>query len=149
MREERLGTTRSAPAARSARRRITYSFRSKASWSAASSADAPTITWRMHGTSAAAVVPAKRRSMGTSRQPSSSCPSEAIAFLDELLDARPLLRVVRQEARADRIGARRRQPLAQLAAEERVRDLDEDPGAVAGVGVGALGAAVLEVRHRA
>jgi hypothetical protein len=39
--------------------------------------------------------------------------------------------------------------LAQLSPEERVGDLDEDPGAVAGVRVGALCPAVLKVRHRA
>ena len=54
-----------------------------------------------------------------------------------------------QEDDADAVGARRaaaRRPTQ--VAEERVGDLHEDAGAVARVGVGALGAAVLEVLER-
>ncbi len=51
------------------------------------------------------------------------------------------------EAGANAVFACRRQPLADLPAEERIRDLDEDPGAVARVGIRAGGAPVLEVRE--
>ena len=56
-----------------------------------------------------------------------------------------------QEGHADGVGAGRRQLDATLAddvAQEAVGDLDEDAGAVAGVGLGAGRAAVLEVGQR-
>ena len=68
----------------------------------------------------------------------------------ELLDPRdgvcgPLRVVVGQERDADGVGAGGRQREVDDLAQERVRDLDQDAGAVAGVGLGAAGAAVLEV----
>ena len=51
----------------------------------------------------------------------------------------------RQERDADGVLAGRREHEVDHGAEERVRDLDQDAGAVAGVGVGAGRAAVLEV----
>ena len=63
--------------------------------------------------------------------------------------ARPRGRVPRQEAHRDAVRPGRRERAAEPGAEERVRELQRHPGAVAGVGVGARGAAVLEVRERA
>ena len=45
----------------------------------------------------------------------------------------------------DGVGPARRQLEVDDLAQERVRDLDQDAGAVAGVGLGAGGAAVVEV----
>ena len=50
-----------------------------------------------------------------------------------------------QERGADGVGARLGQVEAHDGAKERVGDLGQDSGAVAGVGLTALGAAVLEV----
>ena len=69
-------------------------------------------------------------------------------LLDELLQRPARLACLRQEARSDPVRAGGRQPVAEDGAEERVRDLDEDAGAVARVRVRALRAAVLEVRER-
>src|SRR5205085_3301024 len=70
---------------------------------------------------------------------------EALALLgDDALDEL-LLRV---EEDADAVGAGRRQGIAELGAEERIGDLDEDAGPVTGLGIRAGGAAVLEVRER-
>ena len=87
-----------------------------------------------------AVRPTWRVSIGTSRQQTRRCPSCSIAA--------SIASHALAEARADAVRARGRQRVAELAAEERVRDLHEDPGAVARVLVGARGAAVLEARER-
>ncbi len=67
--------------------------------------------------------------------------------LDERLELGTARVVVRKEERADPVPARLRQAV-QLGGEERVRDLQEDPGSVARVGVRAGGAAMLEIRER-
>ncbi len=55
------------------------------------------------------------------------------------------LRVGREEHEAGAVGARRRQGERHGLAEEPVRHLHEDAGAIAGVGVGPAGAAMFEV----
>jgi hypothetical protein len=68
--------------------------------------------------------------------------------LQELLDLRPPLRVLGQEAHADPVAAGRRQLEVHDAAQERVGQLGQDAGAVPRAGVGALGPAVLEIVQR-
>ncbi len=80
-------------------------------------------------------------------------PDDALPLLcddpfDQRLDRGPPLVLGREEAGADAVGARRRERRAELAAEEGVRELEQHPGSVAGVGVGPRGAAVLEVLER-
>ncbi len=78
---------------------------------------------------------------------------ELLAFvaddlLEELLAALAVLRVLRQEDHADAVVAERRQVQAEsrgFLLEEAVRHLHEDAGAVAGVGLAAAGAAVLQI----
>ncbi len=74
---------------------------------------------------------------------------------DDRLDRRPRLLggdvVVGKERHPDGVGAGRREVDALVpedAAQEAVGDLDEDPGAVTGVRLGARGPAVLEVGER-
>ena len=67
---------------------------------------------------------------------------------EELLELTAALVVVGQEAHRDSVLARGRQRLGDHAPKERVRHLQEDPGAVARVAVGARRAAVLEVLER-
>src|SRR5947209_6769920 len=70
-------------------------------------------------------------------------------LLDQLLERSAALALGGQEAHADRVAARRRElDSGRGRPEEPVRDLDEDAGAVARVGIGALGSAVLEVLER-
>jgi hypothetical protein len=81
-------------------------------------------------------------------------PAEDLLALDANVELEQLLEL----AAADLVGGEEADPHAVLARgrqlepaghpEESVGDLDEDPGAVAGFGVGALGAAVLEVVQR-
>ena len=67
--------------------------------------------------------------------------------LEERLDQLALGRVVRQEDQAGAVMRRRAAARSRAAcdAEEHVRHLDQDAGAVAGVGLAAAGAAVLEI----
>ena len=67
---------------------------------------------------------------------------------EEPLERLGARRVARQEAHRDAVAAERRQRGAELGAKESVRQLQRHAGAVAGAGVGALGAAVLEVGER-
>ena len=70
-------------------------------------------------------------------------------LLDHLFDQQPALGVGRQVAHAHAVAAGRRELDARRgAAQEGVGDLQQDPGAVTGVGIGALGAAMLEVLQR-
>ena len=69
--------------------------------------------------------------------------------LEELLEHRRADGILRQEAHPDAVRARLRQRAAELGAEQRVRQPQRHPGAVAGVGVGPRCAPVLEVRERA
>ena len=69
-------------------------------------------------------------------------------LLEQLLELRPPALVLRQEADADAVGARRREVLPDQPAHQLVGHLQQDPGAVAGVGIGPRGAAVLEVLQR-
>ena len=106
-------------------------------------------TWRITGANSRAVSPTWRSSTGTSRQPHRPLALGLDRLLDQLLERRAALGVGGQEADRDAVAARRRQlEAATAAAQERVGHLQQDPGAVAGVGVGALGAAVLEVLER-
>src|SRR5262249_14731953 len=78
-------------------------------------------------------------------------PDRLLALPFDRLDEQPLellppCALVRQEADDDPVAPRRRQ--VELACEERVRDLDEDPRAVAGLCIGAGGAAMLEPLER-
>ena len=80
-------------------------------------------------------------------------PEHALALdadveLEQLLDLAAVDVVARQEAHADAVAARLGQLEVDVGAEEGVRDLEQEPGAVAGAHVGALGPAVLEVVER-
>ncbi len=81
-------------------------------------------------------------------------PAEHLRALDQrvlLQDPHRALgagRVGRQERQAGRVGARRGQREVDDRAEERVRDLDHDAGAVAGVGLGAAGAPMVHPAER-
>src|SRR5439155_23949646 len=80
--------------------------------------------------------------------------ADALAFagddaLDERLELSAALLVGREEADGDAVVPRRRQLGLDDRAEELVRKLDQDPGAVARQRVGARGSAVLEVLERA
>ena len=69
--------------------------------------------------------------------------------LDQLLEHQPPLGVARQVADTDAVPAgRRKLDPGGRAPQERVGDLQEDPRAVAGVRVGALGTTMLEVLER-
>ena len=71
---------------------------------------------------------------------------------EQLLAAQPQPGLARQERHADGVLAGRRQLQLQLlahdAAEERVGQLQQDPGAVAGLGIGSAGTAVIHVAER-
>jgi hypothetical protein len=73
---------------------------------------------------------------------------DADVDLQQLLDLAPVDRVGGQEADADAVAPGLGQLEVDRRAEEAVRQLDEDPGAVAGADVGTLGAAVLQVVER-
>ncbi len=81
-------------------------------------------------------------------------PDRALALgldrlLDQLLELGPTFRIARQIADADAVPSRPRElDAGDRRAQERVRDLEQDAGAVAGVRIGTLGAAVLEVLER-
>ena len=68
--------------------------------------------------------------------------------LDQLLQLAAALRVVRQEANANGVEAGLGQLELEHTAQECVRDLNEDAGAVAARNVGALGATVLKIVER-
>ena len=96
------------------------------------------------------MAPSIESSTGTSRQPSTRRPSSADDLLDER--DRPVCVGVGRSGRNARptpYATRRRQVEVDDRAEEAVGDLDQDAGAVAGVGLGARRAAVLEVAERA
>ena len=67
---------------------------------------------------------------------------------DEPLQLGSALLVLRQEEHPDAVRARLRQIRRGHGTEKRVGEADEDPGAVAGVGIGAGGAAMGESRER-
>src|SRR5439155_12569601 len=67
---------------------------------------------------------------------------------EDRLELEPPRLLLRQEADGDAVEPGRRQHERNLGAEKRVGELDEDPRAVAGVGIGARSAAVLEVLER-
>ena len=69
-------------------------------------------------------------------------------LLEQLLQLGSTLGVGRQEADADAVGARGRQRGADDRAHQLVGHLEQDPGAVARVGVSARGSAMLEVGQR-
>ena len=108
-------------------------------------------TWRISGIALRASGPgAARHRPGTRRQPSSSCPSSRTTFSKQLLDTRCAARTSRgQEDHADAVRAGARAASMRgalgLAAEERVGNLHQDAGAVAGERIAAAGAAVREV----
>ena len=102
----------------------------------------------MRGATPAEAVAGSRRSTGTSRQPSEPLALVGDRPLDELLELGAAAVVVGEEEDADAVAAGLGEPF-DLGGEEQMRDLQEDSGTVAGLGVGARGAAVLEVRERA
>ena len=70
-------------------------------------------------------------------------------LLDQLLERLPALGVAREVTDADAVAPGRRQlDSGDRAAHERVGDLQQDAGAVTGVGVRALGPAMLHVLER-
>ena len=81
-------------------------------------------------------------------------PDHLLAFgghrlLDQLLDLKAPFGIGREEADADAVAPGARQLDARGgAAEERIGDLQQDSGAVTGVRIGALGAAMLQVAER-
>ncbi len=137
--------TRRAAAASSTRRRMTVSLR----LNARSSPVGPcaTSSWRITGSLSRASRPIALESRGTSRQPSGLLP-----LLDgdphaQLLAAQAQRRIVREEAHRDGVVAGRRQLELELgtreAAQQPVRHLQHQPGAVARVGIGPARPAVL------
>ena len=66
----------------------------------------------------------------------------------ELLELDPASVVLREEADADAVLARRRQLIADERPDEPVRHLQQDPGAVAGLRIRSGSSAVLQVRER-
>ena len=99
----------------------------------------------MRGSTAAALAPGTLLSTGTSRQPSSGLAVVGDRLLDQRLDLGALGVVLRQEADADGVAALGGQIEVDHFAQERVGQLEQDARAVARVGLGAAGAAVLEV----
>ena len=130
--------TSSGPAASSATRRMTYSFRSNASPSRPSARDDELADARRRRR-----APSGRRAR---RRPGRRASRRAAGPPARSPPRSPRSRVCRSSVPTPYRPAGGR--LVDLAAEERVRDLDEDPGAVARVRVGAGRAAVLEVRER-
>ena len=106
-------------------------------------------SWRMCGRERLAVVADVRLVDRHVAPAEDALALDADVQLEQLLELAPQRLVARQEADADAVLAR---PAAARTstdrAEERVGDLGEDPGAVAGARVGALGPAVLEVVER-
>ena len=94
-----------------------------------------TTSWRNDGITARAHAEA----VGTHRHVAPGDDGEALV-LDDALDRRLRLlaaeRLDRQEHETDGVVADRREVVAELRAQEAVGDLDEDAGAVAGVGLG-------------
>jgi hypothetical protein len=73
---------------------------------------------------------------------------DADVELEQLLDLAAVDLVARQEAHADAVAPGPGQLEIDGRAEEGVRQLEQEPGAVSGAHVGALGPAVLEVVER-
>ena len=103
---------------------------------------------RSTGIAPRARVPSSSGRTGTSRQPRTSRLSSPAIVSTRRLDRVALVGVDRQEGDADGVAPDGGQLEAGDRAEEGVRDLRDDAGAVAGAGVGADGAAVLEVAQR-
>jgi hypothetical protein len=81
--------------------------------------------------------------------PDGALPLGLDRVLDQLLQEDPPLGVGGQVAHAHAIApGRRKLDTGRRSTEECVRDLEEDPGAVAGSGIGTLGPTVLEVLQR-
>ena len=87
-------------------------------------------------------------SVGTSRQPSTRWPSSCAVRSSSEHSSAAADRVGRQEAHRDAVAPALGQLEVDDRAQELVGHLDQQARAVAGVGVGAGGAAVLEVRDR-
>ena len=102
----------------------------------------------MRGATPAEAVPAVEGSTGTSRQQRKRCPSSATVRSTSSSSSRAAAVVVGEKEDADAVAAGLGEPV-DLGGEEQMRDLQENSGPVAGLGVGARGAAVLEVRERA
>ena len=102
----------------------------------------------MRGAVAAADAPAWRSSTGTSRHATTVCPSASTVSARSRSSDCGALGVAGQEAHRDAVAAERRQRSADLGAKQRVRQLERHARTVAGEGVGALGAPVLEVGER-
>ena len=110
------------------------------------SSAAPTNSCAMRGATAREALPQAPSFTGTSRQPSTCLALGLDALLEQ---SHGLGRVAgREEADGHAVAARLGELEAGLGAEEGVGQLDQDPRAVPGVRVGALGAAVLEPLER-
>ncbi len=133
---------------------MTNSFRSNA---ASPSADAlgaaiagprPITICRNTGCTATALGPTARLSVGTSRQPMTRCPSSTTICSNSRSSAARVSGLGRQEHQARAVAALLRQIPAEtrrFLAEERIGDLNQDAGAVAGVDLAPARAAVLQV----
>ena len=105
-----------------------------------------TKTCRNAGITSRADGPGTSASTGTSRQPSTANPSSTSTFSTAAHGAVDV--VDREERDAGRVRPRGRELEVDDGPEERVGHLDQDARAVAGVGLGARRAAVVEVAHR-
>ena len=136
------------------RLRITNSLRSNAASRSPATAGAgnpgprPISTCRNTGWTATALGPSALLSVGTSRQPMRRCPSSATIRSNSSTIAARLSAWCGRKTSPAPYRARFRQLPAEPAgflAQEAVRHLNQDAGAVAGVDFTAAGAAVFEV----
>ena len=111
-----------------------------------------TNSCRTTGSERRATSPIRCERTGTSRQPRARWPSSAQIRTNSSSQRSRSARLARQERHADGVVARCRQVelelLAHHPAQERVGELEQDPGAVAGLGIGAARAAVIHVPER-
>jgi hypothetical protein len=98
----------------------------------------------MTGSTATALGPTSRSSVGTSRQPSTFLRDE---LLEKALDGDTRIRVPRQEHEPDTVLTLGRECERRDLPEKPIRHLQQDAGAVAGVGLAAAGAAMPEVHQ--
>ena len=102
----------------------------------------------MTGSCDRASQPIADETTGTGRQPRTFCPSSATIAFERPLADQPLAPRSGQEHERDAVLAGRRaarSEISRLGPEERVGQLDQDPGPVARVLVAAAGPAMLEV----
>ena len=98
----------------------------------------------MTGVHARATEPAAEGATGTSRQPDDALALGGDGALEQRLELAAPVRVLGQEAHRHAVAPGRRE-LGHDAAVQLVGHLEQDPGAVAGLGIGPGGTAVVEV----